>query len=71
MSKQKSQEENETLKKRIEETEYELELIRKKGISIKVIDNNITKIQKRRKNDNKAKIGNHHRKERALKKTGI
>eukprot|EP00559_Dactyliosolen_fragilissimus_P004000 CAMPEP_0184857554 /NCGR_PEP_ID=MMETSP0580-20130426/2707_1 /TAXON_ID=1118495 /ORGANISM="Dactyliosolen fragilissimus" /LENGTH=199 /DNA_ID=CAMNT_0027353213 /DNA_START=1 /DNA_END=600 /DNA_ORIENTATION=- len=29
---------------------------------------NLTKIQKRRKNDNKAKIGNHHRKERALKK---
>ena len=31
----------------------------------------LTKIQKRRKNDNKAKIGNHHRKERALKKTGM
>ena len=31
----------------------------------------MSKIQKRRKNDNKAKIGNHHRKERALKKTGI
>ena len=30
----------------------------------------MTKIQKRRKNDNKAKIGNHHRKERALKKAG-
>jgi len=27
-----------------------------------------TKIEKRRKNDNKSKIGNHHRKERALKK---
>uniref|UniRef100_A0A7S2EMS8 CUE domain-containing protein n=1 Tax=Ditylum brightwellii TaxID=49249 RepID=A0A7S2EMS8_9STRA len=33
-------------------------------------DDNLTKIQKRRKNDNKAKIGNHHRKDRALKKTG-
>ena len=44
----KSTEENDALKKRIEETEYELELIRKKGISIKVIDNNITKIQKKR-----------------------
>ena len=30
----------------------------------------MSKIQKRRKNDNKAKIANHHRKERALKKTG-
>lgn len=29
----------------------------------------LTKIQKRRKNDNKAKVANHHRKERALKKT--
>ena len=28
----------------------------------------MTKIQKRRKNDNKAKIGNHHRKDRAQKK---
>jgi len=28
----------------------------------------LTKIQKRRKNDNKAKISNHHRKERSLKK---
>jgi hypothetical protein len=28
----------------------------------------LTKIQKRRKNDNKAKIGNHHRKDRAQKK---
>lgn len=31
----------------------------------------MTKIQKRRKNDNKAKVANHHRKERALKKTAI
>ncbi len=31
----------------------------------------LSKIQKRRKNDNKAKIANHHRKERALKKTGL
>mmetsp|Transcript_16450 Transcript_16450/g.20058 ORF Transcript_16450/g.20058 Transcript_16450/m.20058 type:complete len:810 (+) Transcript_16450:117-2546(+) len=31
---------------------------------------NLTKIQKRRKNDNKSKVGNHHRKDRALKKTG-
>ena len=30
----------------------------------------MTKIQKRRKNDNKAKIGNHNRKDRALKKSG-
>ena len=29
----------------------------------------LTKIQKRRKNDNKAKISNHHRKERSLKKS--
>lgn len=29
----------------------------------------LTKIQKRRKNDNKAKVANHQRKERALKKT--
>ena len=28
-------------------------------------------IQKRRKNDNKAKIGNHHRKERAMKKAAF
>ena len=28
----------------------------------------LSKIQKRRKNDNKAKIGNHHRKDRATKK---
>jgi hypothetical protein len=28
----------------------------------------LTKIQKRRKNDNKSKIGNHHRKDRAQKK---
>lgn len=34
-------------------------------------NDNLTKIQKRRKNDNKAKIGNHHRKERALKKSGM
>ena len=33
-------------------------------------DPKMSKIQKRRKNDNKAKIANHHRKERALKKTG-
>mmetsp|Transcript_20348 Transcript_20348/g.30562 ORF Transcript_20348/g.30562 Transcript_20348/m.30562 type:complete len:746 (+) Transcript_20348:119-2356(+) len=31
----------------------------------------LSKIQKRRKNDNKAKIANHHRKERALKKSGM
>ena len=31
----------------------------------------LSKIQKRRKNDNKSKIGNHHRKERSLKKTGM
>ena len=31
---------------------------------------NMTKIQKRRKDANKAKIGNHHRKERAAKKAG-
>ena len=31
----------------------------------------MTKIQKRRKNDNKAKIGNHHRKERAMKKAAF
>eukprot|EP00979_Chaetoceros_neogracilis_P007441 scaffold1570_cov218-Chaetoceros_neogracile.AAC.7 len=31
----------------------------------------LTKIQKRRKNDNKAKIGNHHRKDRAMKKNAI
>merc|ERR1712113_1247668 len=30
----------------------------------------LTKIQKRRKNNNKAKLGNHHRKERAMKKAG-
>ena len=30
--------------------------------------NEMSKIQKRRKNDNKAKIGNHHRKDRAQKK---
>ena len=48
ISQQKSQEENEMLKKKIEETEYELELIRKKGISIKVIDNNIANMQKKR-----------------------
>jgi len=28
----------------------------------------LSKVQKRRKNDNKAKIGNHHRKDRANKK---
>ena len=32
-------------------------------------DTKMNKIQRRRKNDNKAKIANHHRKERALKKT--
>ena len=32
---------------------------------------NMTKIQKRRKNDNKSKIGNHHRKERAMKKNAM
>ncbi len=31
----------------------------------------LSKAQKRRKNDNKAKIANHHRKERALKKSGM
>ena len=31
----------------------------------------LTKIQKLRKNNNKAKIGNHHRKDRAMKKTAI
>jgi hypothetical protein len=31
-------------------------------------DGDLSKIQKRRKNDNKAKIGNHHRKDRATKK---
>jgi hypothetical protein len=31
----------------------------------------MTKLQKRRKNDNKAKIANHHRKERSLKKSGM
>mmetsp|Transcript_21582 Transcript_21582/g.32770 ORF Transcript_21582/g.32770 Transcript_21582/m.32770 type:complete len:521 (-) Transcript_21582:443-2005(-) len=31
-------------------------------------EDTLTKIQKRRKNDNKAKIGNHHRKERAQRK---
>ncbi|KAL7462107.1 hypothetical protein ACHAXS_002502 [Conticribra weissflogii] len=31
-------------------------------------DGELSKIQKRRKNDNKAKIGNHHRKDRATKK---
>eukprot|EP00546_Thalassionema_frauenfeldii_P004667 CAMPEP_0178921752 /NCGR_PEP_ID=MMETSP0786-20121207/15743_1 /TAXON_ID=186022 /ORGANISM="Thalassionema frauenfeldii, Strain CCMP 1798" /LENGTH=516 /DNA_ID=CAMNT_0020595981 /DNA_START=35 /DNA_END=1585 /DNA_ORIENTATION=+ len=31
-------------------------------------DGGLSKIQKRRKNDNKAKIGNHHRKERAQRK---
>ena len=31
----------------------------------------LSKIQKRRKNDNKANIANHDRKERALKKTGM
>mmetsp|Transcript_22498 Transcript_22498/g.64706 ORF Transcript_22498/g.64706 Transcript_22498/m.64706 type:complete len:615 (-) Transcript_22498:78-1922(-) len=31
---------------------------------------NMSKIQKRRKDANKAKVGNHHRKERALKKAG-
>lgn len=31
---------------------------------------NMTKIQKRRKNDNKAKIANHNRKQRATRKTG-
>jgi len=31
-------------------------------------DKDLSKIQKRRKNDNKAKIGNHHRKDRAIKK---
>jgi len=30
----------------------------------------MSKMQKRRKNDNKSKMANHHRKERALKKTG-
>jgi len=40
----------------------------KKGIDGKTNDN-MSKIQKRRKTDNKAKIGNHHRKDRALKKT--
>ena len=30
--------------------------------------NEMSKIQKRRKNDNKAKLGNHHRKDRATKK---
>lgn len=30
----------------------------------------LSKVQKRRKNDNKSKIANHHRKDRALKKTG-
>jgi len=34
-------------------------------------DTGLTKIQKRRKNDNKAKLGNHHRKERAMKKAGM
>lgn len=34
-------------------------------------DQQLSKIQKRRKNDNKAKIANHHRKERALKKSGM
>jgi len=31
-------------------------------------DGELSKIQKRRKNDNKAKLGNHHRKDRATKK---
>lgn len=31
----------------------------------------LTKIQKLRKNNNKAKIGNHHRKDRAMKKTAM
>ena len=31
-------------------------------------DNEMTKNQKRKKNDNKAKVGNHHRKDRATKK---
>jgi hypothetical protein len=35
----------------------------------KALGEQLTKIQKRRKNDNKAKVANHHRKERALKKT--
>jgi hypothetical protein len=33
--------------------------------------NELTKIQKLRKTNNKAKIGNHHRKDRALKKTAM
>lgn len=32
------------------------------------VDGELSKLQKRRKNDNKAKIGNHHRKDRATKK---
>jgi hypothetical protein len=35
----------------------------------KALGEHLTKIQKRRKNDNKAKVANHHRKDRALKKT--
>mmetsp|Transcript_41122 Transcript_41122/g.72350 ORF Transcript_41122/g.72350 Transcript_41122/m.72350 type:complete len:723 (-) Transcript_41122:72-2240(-) len=34
----------------------------------KAKDDDLSKIQKRRKNDNKAKVGNHHRKDRATKK---
>ncbi|GFH61512.1 hypothetical protein CTEN210_17988 [Chaetoceros tenuissimus] len=44
---------------------------KKKGNDKKDASKEMSKIQKRRKNDNKAKIGNHHRKERALKKTAM
>ena len=44
----RSEEEIQRLRKRISETEDELEIIKRKGISIKVIDSNIVKMQKER-----------------------
>ena len=43
---------------------------KKQGVGKQEQGKDMSKIQKRRKDANKAKIGNHHRKDRALKKAG-
>jgi hypothetical protein len=48
INKGRSEEEIQRLRKRISDTEDELEIIKRKGISIKVIDSNIVKMQKER-----------------------
>lgn len=45
--------------------------VKKQGDGKSKTSEEMTKIQKRRKNDNKAKIANHHRKERSLKKSAV